>query len=159
MDYDISAYTVGPLVDETFSQVSSSGDYELSSVLPTVFSPTPSWPTTVSPQSAATLAPAYYEIYKVSSLRMIDDSSSSTIPSFTFNDFPRSSTPNDRNCLPDDRSDASSVFASSTQTQVSVRNFSKRQKRHSSHSLCKVFMLFLPLKAREHERKFSQFIA
>lgn len=57
----------------------------LSSTLPTVYSPTPSFPTITSPQSANTLQPEYFEVYKVAPIPAIDASiSSATIPSFSF---------------------------------------------------------------------------
>lgn len=79
-DYDVSPYSG----DETLSNASVS-DEMLSSCLPTVYSPTPSIPTITSPQSANTLQPEYFEVYKVAPIPAIDASiSSATIPSFSF---------------------------------------------------------------------------
>lgn len=80
-DYDISPYSGA---DETLSNGSVSEDF-ISQTLPTVYSPTPSIPTISSPQSATSIQPGYFEVYRVCPIRPIDASSSSaTFPSFSF---------------------------------------------------------------------------
>ena len=172
-DYDISPYSAA---DETLSNVSACDDM-LSQTLPTVYSPTPSIPTITSPQSATSLQPGYFEVYKVCPIRAIDSSiSSATMPSFSFAsasaaELPSSSAstttgkslvlngPTRATALwppgrgtgaaeEQHRSEASSVFVSSTRTQVSVRHRAEHHQQQQplsrklsfiSHSSCNAF--------------------
>lgn len=107
----------------------------LSQTLPTVYSPTPSLPTITSPQSANTLQPDYFEVYRVCPIRLIDASiSSTTLPTFSFSSptppvKSRTAVQSNKTAhaelhsrLKQDQSDSSTIFASSIRTQVSVKH-------------------------------------
>ena len=143
----------------------------LSHTLPTVYSPTPSLPTIVSPQSAMSSQPGYLEVYKVAPIRSIDARSSTvTFPDFSLKssssvgeDFPVFSPTPTPTPIPypnmgslftglrvaavttEGFSDVSSVFQSSTRTQIPQRvvretpsrvHSFKRKASTRSHGSC-----------------------
>ena len=165
-DYDVSPYSTA---EGSLSHTPETEE-PLSHTLPTVYSPTPSLPTIVSPQSAMSSQPGYLEVYKVAPIRSIDAPSSSvTFPSFSlksgssaegdsFPIFSPSPTPAPYPNMgslftglrvsgvpTEGRSNASSVFQSSTRTQIPQRvvretpsrvHSFKRKTSTRSHGSC-----------------------
>ncbi len=143
----------------------------LSHTLPTVYSPTPSLPTIISPQSATSPQPGYLEVYKVGPIRSIDARSSTvTFPSISLKSSPTeeslavyspppypymgslfmSSGLRFTTATIEVRSESSSIFQSSTRTQVPQRiaheipsrvHSFKRKSSTRSHGSCNCDLL------------------
>lgn len=144
-DYDLAPYSD---IGDTFERASMFSEEldHVSTILPTVYSPTPSIPTISSPQSAATFQPGYFEVYNVAPIPPIDMSTSSQATFISFS-FGTGSTDQDQklaqlsptvqnydiknsHITPAKNSDLKKVETSSL---VSIH-------RQTSHSSCKVLM-------------------